>query len=99
MKIDRLVRDALATLKRVAIALDNNLTAQDNFGPEGTAGQVLTSNGPNLPPSYQSGGGGGGGSIWHNGAGAPAPALGSDGDYYLDTSSGDVYYKSGGAWI
>ncbi|MBD3241412.1 MAG: hypothetical protein GF331_12560 [Chitinivibrionales bacterium] len=35
---------------------------------------------------------------WYNGSGAPAPSLGKDGDYYLETASGDVYAKSTGAW-
>lgn len=32
---------------------------------------------------------------WHAGAGAPAGGLGVIGDFYLDTSSGDVYEKTG----
>lgn len=36
--------------------------------------------------------------VWHDGTGAPSNALGSDGDYYLDDSNGDVYAKSAGAW-
>ncbi|MBD3239746.1 MAG: hypothetical protein GF331_04115, partial [Chitinivibrionales bacterium] len=35
---------------------------------------------------------------WHSGSGAPAASLGSDGDYYVETLSGDVYARSGGAW-
>lgn len=38
------------------------------------------------------------GSVWHFGSGVPAGALGVDGDYYLDTVNGDVYFKSLGAW-
>lgn len=41
---------------------------------------------------------GAGGAAWLNGAGAPAPALGEKGDYYLDTDTSDVYAKDGGAW-
>lgn len=44
------------------------------------------------------GGGGGGGSTWLSGAGAPSGGLGVDGDYYLDTSNGDVYAKASGSW-
>lgn len=43
-------------ITQVFDALANRLTAQDNFGPEGEKGQVLTSNGPrdvDPPPSYQ----------------------------------------------
>ncbi len=34
-------------------ALANRLTAADNFGPEGSLGQFLGSNGPSSPPSYK----------------------------------------------
>lgn len=36
--------------------------------------------------------------VWHDGAGAPSAGLGSDGDYYLDDTTGNVYLKSAGAW-
>lgn len=39
-----------------------------------------------------------GGSAILNGAGAPDNGTGSNGDYYLNTSNGDFYQKSGGAW-
>lgn len=35
---------------------------------------------------------------WTNGAGAPSNAVGSDGDYYLNTTNGDVYLKSVGVY-
>ena len=38
------------------------------------------------------------GSVWYTDAGAPAPGLGIDGDYYLNNVNGDVYYKSTGTW-
>lgn len=38
------------------------------------------------------------GARWYDGAGAPSGATGSNGDYYLNTSNGDVYAKSGGSW-
>lgn len=41
---------------------------------------------------------GGVGSQILTGAGAPATGLGSDGDLYLDTASGDVYKKVSGSW-
>lgn len=44
------------------------------------------------------GGGGGGGSVWRSGAGAPSNSLGDDGDFYLNTTNGDVYYKSSGTY-
>lgn len=45
-------------------------------------------------PSGLSGGCG----VWRNGSGAPSSSLGNNNDYYLDTSNGDVYYKSSSAW-
>jgi hypothetical protein len=35
---------------------------------------------------------------WHSGATAPDAGLGNNGDYYLNTATGDVSSKSGGAW-
>lgn len=40
----------------------------------------------------------GGGSVWRDGSGAPSDATGSNGDYYLDTDSGDVYEKASGTY-
>lgn len=38
------------------------------------------------------------GSTWYNGNGAPGSDLGLDGDYYLDTGSGNIYNKKEGSW-
>ena len=38
------------------------------------------------------------GAVWRNGSGAPADSLGINGDFYLDTSSGDVYEKASGVY-
>lgn len=39
------------------------------------------------------------GSVWQSAAGAPLNTLGANGDYYLNTSTGDVYGpKTGGVW-
>jgi hypothetical protein len=43
----------------------------------------------------QGGTGGGGGEAWFTGTGAPAGALGSVGDFYLDSSNGNFYEKTG----
>ena len=42
--------------------------------------------------------GGGAGIGLLSGAGVPAAGLGSNGNLYVDTTNGDVYSKSGGAW-
>jgi hypothetical protein len=38
------------------------------------------------------------GSIWHVGLGSPATDVGQNGDFYLDSSSSDVYVKTSGSW-
>ncbi|MBM4019464.1 MAG: hypothetical protein FJ288_14275, partial [Planctomycetes bacterium] len=38
------------------------------------------------------------GATWHNGSGSPSGEVGTDGDYYLDTDSDDIYQKSSGSW-
>jgi hypothetical protein len=38
------------------------------------------------------------GSVWRTGSGAPADILGADGDYYLDTATGDVYWRAAGTY-
>ena len=39
------------------------------------------------------------GSKWYNGMGLPSNSLGSDGDYYLNDTNGNVYQKAGGSWL
>ena len=36
--------------------------------------------------------------IWYQGSGVPSNGLGNNGDYYLDSSDGFVYYKQSGLW-
>ena len=38
------------------------------------------------------------GSTWYFGVGAPATSLGNNGDFYQDTSTGDIYEKVAGSW-
>ena len=35
---------------------------------------------------------------WHDGSGPPSNGMGSNGDYYLNTSNGDIWKKISGAW-
>jgi hypothetical protein len=39
------------------------------------------------------------GSVWHTGQGDPADDLGNNGDFYLNSASGDYYRKQGGHWM
>lgn len=57
------------------------------IGPQGEQG-ITGATGPTGPA----------GTTWHSGAGVPSGGLGANGDYYLDTSSGDVYTKTSGSW-
>lgn len=48
---------------------------------------------PTYTPSYP-------GAKWYSGSGAPAAGLGTSGDWYLDTATGDTYEKSGAStWV
>lgn len=38
------------------------------------------------------------GATWYTGTGAPAGALGVDGDLYLENATGDVYKRAAGVW-
>jgi hypothetical protein len=76
-------------------------------GPAGTAGATgaTGAQGPQGVPGSQgptgatgATGPAGQASLWHNGTGAPAAALGNSGDYYLDSAVGDIYAKSGSTW-
>lgn len=40
----------------------------------------------------------GGGSVWLYGATAPSGGLGDDGNYYIDTVGGAIYFKDSGSW-
>tara|TARA_R110000765_G_scaffold93781_3_gene176756 strand:- start:7148 stop:8008 length:861 start_codon:yes stop_codon:yes gene_type:complete len=67
------------------------------IGPSGAAGtngsQGLNGN------TGATGAAGLDGSIWYAGAGIPGAGIGVDGDYFLNTLTGDVYGpKTGGAW-
>jgi hypothetical protein len=45
------------------------------------------------------GGGGGSASRWHSGSENPVGDLGNEGDYYLNTSNGDVFEKTAEGWV
>ncbi len=55
----------------------------------------------NVGSTGSTGSSGAPGSVWYTGTGAPSGGLGINGDYYLDTASGNVYHKDTGnspAW-
>jgi hypothetical protein len=76
-------------------SLDYSSGTQGPPGPQGEQG----------PPGEQgetgaagpTGADGADGSKWYNGEGVPG-AIGVDGDYYLDTASGNVYERASGSW-
>lgn len=54
MRVDTIVRDVRRAVEQIVRVLAHGLTAEENFGGQGTVGQVLTSTGPNTPPTWQS---------------------------------------------
>ena len=73
--------------------------AQGPAGPAGSTGPT-GSTGPagSAGPAGADGADGADGATWWNGTGTPSSDLGSDGDFYLDLSSSDVYNKVSGSW-
>src|ERR1700749_1168250 len=73
--------------------------------------QVLPNTGltgiPNAPqgpqgqpgPNGNNGANGSPGSAWWPGLGVPRPAIGANRDMAIDTTAGDFYQKSAGAWV
>jgi hypothetical protein len=73
-------------------------------GPQGPTGATgaTGATGPTGPtgatgPSGTNGTNGTNGATWYSGAGAPSTTH-NDGDFYLNTSNGDVYKQVSGAW-
>lgn len=55
MRVSHVISTLTSKVQEILDALDNRLTAEDNFGPEGEKWQVLTSRGPKVtdpPPTY-----------------------------------------------
>lgn len=57
-------------------------------GPSGGEGRFGSAGAPGAP-----------GSRWYTDAGVPDPGLGINGDFYLDSVTGDYYEKIGGVWV
>jgi hypothetical protein len=74
------------------VGADGNL----RFRHAGSAGQVLTSSGPNADPFWSNAGGTGGtGNTIIYGSGAPDDNVGSVGDLYIDTTSAERWLYAG----
>ncbi len=54
MRVDRVIKDALRSLRQALQALDSNITVQDNFGPAGAeADSVIVSVGRQKKPVWK----------------------------------------------
>lgn len=64
-----------------------------------TVGSTIQSTltGGGIGPKGDTGPAGDNGTVWHEAGGAPT-IIYADGDYYLNTTNGDVYVQTGGAW-
>ena len=56
-------------------------------GPAGTNGTNGTNGNDGAP-----------GTVWFDGESAPSDGIGANGDFYLNTTTGDVSKKAGGTW-
>lgn len=65
----------------------------------GSAGDVLTSNGALVVPTFQPGGGGGGGATIYTSAYASPPGSPSSGDIWIPSDSFYIFRYSGSAWV
>lgn len=83
------VLNNLTDAQRAALTPSNGMIIYDT-----TLAQVMIYNGAWVSLASS----GGTGTAWLNGSGAPSSGLGANGNYYLDTSTGNVYLKSSGTW-
>lgn len=63
---------------------------QGDPGPQGSPGVPGSNGSPGTP--------GAPGTVWFTGATLPGSGVGVDGDYFLNTVTGDYYQKQSGAW-
>ncbi len=92
------ITGALSVAGRTTVANVTLTGALNASASEGTNGQVLTSGGPGVNPSWQAGGGGSGGNITSTGAVGGEPGSPAAGDLYLPNNSPDIERYSGSAW-
>lgn len=71
-------------------------------GPQGVAGSTGATGGTGPTGATGAAGANGAagspGSVWYNGSGVPSAGVGINGDYDLDTATGNVYQKAAGTW-
>lgn len=72
---------------------------QGQVGPQGPTG-LTGATGPVGPqgPTGETGSTGPAGSVWYYGSSLPSNNTGINGDFYLNTASGDVYSKNADVW-
>lgn len=73
------------------------VASHGTFG-DGDAVRVFFARTGDIGAAGATGAAGTNGATWYSGAGAPSGGTGVNGDFYLNTSTGDVYKKSSGAW-
>jgi len=80
-------------------AVDGSIVASGPAGPAGAQGPAGPAGAQGDPgPAGAAGADGADGAVWRSGAGAPSNGLGADGDFYLDTDTGDVHEKAAGTY-
>jgi len=52
-----------------------------------------------MGPAGSPGASGASGTTWYEGSGVPNNTFGINGDFYLDTSTGNIYQKAVGTWF
>lgn len=70
-----------------------NPGAQGNPGVQGDSGPTGPAGSPGTPGSN-----GTPGTVWFTGATLPGSGVGVDGDYFLNSVTGDYHQKQAGAW-
>jgi hypothetical protein len=97
------IRIASSNDREITLHPSANMTGNIDyyFPPDlGSNGQVLTTDGTGLLTwTSKDASGSASASVWRSGAGIPDNGLGLTGDFYLNTSSGDVYEKKGNNYV
>ena len=87
----------LSSAQRTASAFMNNLTAAENgllvFDTDDLLFYYW------MYPAWKALEAGTSSTIWRTGVGNPLNTIGEEGDFYLDTTFGDIYEKSGGVYL